>query len=623
FTLATNVVVTRSVSKDEDVIERYVVSDKGGALLILTRDQLGAVIPGVEVTIKGENFLRKYTSDKTGNLLVSGLEPGNYSVVTTAISGFAASEVTGVRVVKDRSTVMDIILYAMSETLDVMVADDPLGVVVDATDSKVATNVVSSPPLPESESEAPKLAGGFIGFTPRLREYFPETLLWRPDLVTDAGGRVTANFRMADNITTWQMYAVASDRSGRVTLTEGEVSAFRPFFIDLDPPRYLTEGDVISLPVQIRNYTEAEQAADVSMATGDWFSIRGNARQELSIPAGSSENAVFTFRADKPTEAGKQRVTAVASGDSDAVEKSVTVSPNGKKIVHSESAVFIGSGKFEIDVPTDAINGTAKAEIKLYPNLFAHVVEAQSGLLRRPVGCREQVISAAYPNLMILRFPNANAAIKQKALRNLREGYEKLVGYRADDGGFTYWGGKSKPSPALTAYALRFLVDAKEFIAVDPDIIDDAEEWLVKRLQPDGWRTDDGLNGYSAITANRTLTAYIVRTLAMLKPEPDSRAAKKLDVGLGLVRGYSDHFNEPYRLVLYGLAAFDAGKPDEAAQVAERLAAQALTEADGEYWKLETNTVFYGWGTPGRVATTALVVQFLSRVDREKYAGHI
>src|SRR5690606_11841571 len=79
FTLATNVVVTRSVSKDEDVIERYVVSDKGGALLILTRDQLGAVIPGVEVTIKGENFLRKYTSDKTGNLLVSGLEPGIYS----------------------------------------------------------------------------------------------------------------------------------------------------------------------------------------------------------------------------------------------------------------------------------------------------------------------------------------------------------------------------------------------------------------------------------------------------------------------------------------------------------------------------------------------------------------
>src|SRR5690606_28208095 len=241
------------------------------------------------------------------------------------------------------------------------------------------------------------------------REYFPETLLWRPDLVTDKDGKITANFKMADNITTWKMYAIASDRSGRVALTEGETSAFRPFFIDLDPPRYLTKGDVISLPVQIRNYTEAKQAADVSMAKGDWFSISGGGRKRLSIPAGSSENAVFKFTAERMTKDGKQRVTAIANGESDAVEKPVTVSPNGRKIVDSESAVFSGTRRFEIDVPGDAIKDTATAEIKIYPNLLAHIVEAQTGLLRRPVGCGEQTISTSYPNLMMLRFPNADA----------------------------------------------------------------------------------------------------------------------------------------------------------------------------------------------------------------------
>jgi uncharacterized protein YfaS (alpha-2-macroglobulin family) len=419
------------------------------------------------------------------------------------------------------------------------------------------------------------------------------------------------------------MYAIASDRSGKVAVVEGETSAFRPFFIDLDPPRYLTAGDVISLPVQIRNYTEAEQTANVTMAKGDWFSIRGEEHERLAIPAGSSENAVFTFNAEKAIDSGKQRVTAIAGGDSDAVEKTVTVSPNGKKIVRSESAVFSGKRKFEIDVPPDAIENTAKAEVKLYPDLFAHIVESQSGLLRRPVGCGEQVISAAYPNLMILRFPNANAKLKQKALRNLQEGYEKLVGYRADGGGFTYWGGNSKPSIALTAYAVRFLIDAKEFIAVDEDVVEDAEKWLLKRAQPDGWHVEYELPGFTSIAANRALTTYVVRSLAMLKSEPKSDAAKNLEFGLELVRGYSDQFEEPYRLALYGLAAFDAGKNDEARRIAETLAGLALTEGDGEYWNLETNTVFYGWGTPGRIETTALALQLLSRVDRERYAGHI
>ena len=36
--------------------------------------------------------------------------------------------------------------------------------------------------------------------------------------------------------------------------------------------------------------------------------------------------------------------------------------------------------------------GTPSAELKIYPNLFAHVGESVEGLLRRPYGCGEQTI---------------------------------------------------------------------------------------------------------------------------------------------------------------------------------------------------------------------------------------
>src|SRR5438270_591584 len=42
-------------------------------------------------------------------------------------------------------------------------------------------------------------------FTPRVRKYFPETLVWNPELVTDSSGHAELNFRMADNITPWKI----------------------------------------------------------------------------------------------------------------------------------------------------------------------------------------------------------------------------------------------------------------------------------------------------------------------------------------------------------------------------------------------------------------------------------
>ena len=50
--------------------------------------------------------------------------------------------------------------------------------------------------------------------TPRVREYFPETLVWLPELVTDKKGKAEMSFKMADSITTWKMFASCFDKKG-------------------------------------------------------------------------------------------------------------------------------------------------------------------------------------------------------------------------------------------------------------------------------------------------------------------------------------------------------------------------------------------------------------------------
>src|SRR5207253_5593365 len=114
----------------------------------------------------------------------------------------------------------------------------------------------------------------------------------------------------------------------------------------------------------------------------------------------------------------------------------------------TDSRVLTDSATLEAVIPVDAIKGSMRGELKIYPNLVAHVFESIEGILERPHGCGEQTISSTYPSLLILSAYRRNNVeppekIDTKAKRYLRDGYERLLNYRSESGGFSYWGGRS------------------------------------------------------------------------------------------------------------------------------------------------------------------------------------
>ncbi len=453
--------------------------------------------------------------------------------------------------------------------------------------------------------------------TPKLREYFPETLVWQPELVTDKNGKAELKFKLGDNITTWKMYAIASNADGKIGMTTQEIKAFQPFFVDLEPPKFLTVGDEIALPTQIRNYTDARQKVSVTMAKSDWFDFMNQPTQQIEVAPNDSQNAVFNFRANAIIKDGKQRVTALAGKDSDAIEKPVTVLPNGKEIVQTQSEIFREAAAFDVNFPANALPQTQRAELKIYPNLLAHVAESIEGLLQRPYGCGEQTVSSTYPNLMILKFAPKDSKIRASAAGFLQKGYERLLGYQQADGGFSVWA-KDAPDVALTAYALRFLTDASKFIEVDADVIKRARTWLIKQQRADGsWTRLYSWEKTEDRQRTKLMTTYAARTLAMIEKsakEKDKESQAALQRGLEYLKTRNAEIDEPYALALYGLALLDAGNASDAKQIAAKLELMAITESAGAYWNLETNTPFYGWGTAGRIETTALVVQLLTKI---------
>ncbi|MBC8032194.1 MAG: carboxypeptidase regulatory-like domain-containing protein [Pyrinomonadaceae bacterium] len=587
-----------------------------GAIKGVVTDPNGAVVPGIAVTASLKNSSQNFETktDDEGRFILRNLPVGFYEVRCEA-PGFTKVTVLEVPVSSSNVTTVNFTLYpgTVSETVTVSAAAD----VMNMTSSSVATTITEGR-LRVSIAHPMQLT------TPRLREYFPETLVWQPSLETDKHGRAQLKFKLADNITTWKMSVIGSTEDGELGVAETEIKAFQPFFVEHDPPRVLTEGDQISLPIVLRNYLERGQAVDLEIKPESWFALLGPARQRADVPAGEASRQTFELKAVASVKDGKQRITARGSEASDAIEKPVTVHPDGEEKTQTASQVFGDTAMLNINLPASAIPGSTQAELKIYPGLMSHVIESIEGILKRPYGCGEQTISSTYPSLLVLRGnkqSETGSPIRAQAQRYARAGYQRLLNYRSTNGGFSYWG-HGEPDLALSAYALRFLHDAAEFVSVDPEVVKGLRQWLVKQQHADGsWPASAYNSGQvDKLRGIALQTAFVARVLAMTEPQASTggataarTASPELKRALSYLSPKIEAIDEPHLIASYALAAIDAGDRPGASRAVARLRALARNEGDTTYWKLETATPFNGWGLAGEVETTALATQALAR----------
>lgn len=626
-------IVAEQGSKDKDPIptakQRPLEGGTGGISGVVT-DQSGAVIPKAEVKAISVDTGQIFTTlaDANGAYAFINLPTGFYQVECTS-SGFKQSVVKLVPVQSGSSTRIDMTLSvaASMEAVEVTAAAPAVNTTSMSLEASAARQSGTSP------SEKPL-------FTPRLRKYFPETLVWRPEVITDKQGHAHITFTMADNVTAWKMSVLASTEAGQVGIAEKELRSFQPFFLENDPPKLLTEGDQISLPIVLRNYTSTSQLVSTEMQPAPWLTILSGTSQRLTVPPNGDATSVFTFRADRSVRNGRERVTARNATAGDAVEQELAVHPNGQEISFSSSRILAGAqNSLDVRVPENAIPGSIDAELRVYPNLLAHVLDAMHGIGRLPAGCAEQITSTSYVSLMALQLLRKTAQDKAKdkpgatnprsilvaeALTALQDGYDQLVSLQNSDGGFAYWLTKDS-DVALTAYVLRFLDLAGDFIEVNGTMRMRARNYLLSRQAKSGaWTSYRWDLKKDADDPN--LTAYLARALAATKddpaakdPEKQKQAQAALKSALDLLEIHIDSWSDAYLAGNYAIAAVESGRPEHIANAESVLKRLAHREGDATYWNLEANTSpFYGWGFAGRLETTALAVTALAELQKTR-----
>jgi uncharacterized protein YfaS (alpha-2-macroglobulin family) len=452
---------------------------------------------------------------------------------------------------------------------------------------------------------------------PRLRQYFPETMLWLPEAVTDEQGRLRLDVPMADSITTWRVTALASSQDGRLGSLTAPLRVFQDFFIDLDLPVALTVGDEIAVPVGVFNYLPEAQNVRLELEQANWFELLDNPSQEITIAANDITVVYFRIRV---ADFGRQpfKVTAWGSRMSDAIQKEVQVYPDGKQISYTQSDRLTPGETVQqtVGIPAEAIPGTQSLLVKIYPGVLSQVVEGLDSILRMPNGCFEQTSSTTYPNVLVLDYlkstDQASPEAQMKAEEYINLGYQRLATFEVDGSGFSLFG-DAPADRMLTAYGLQEFTDMSRVYEIDPDLIERAARWLLAQQNSDGtWDNDRGLvheSTWSSLGDQRLpVTAYIAWSLveAGFGDEPGTQK------GLAYVRENQAKAEDPYVLALVANALVAADvqngeKPTAATlQALDRLAGMAVQDGNSAYWPSGVATFMGAEGQTGSIETTAL-----------------
>ncbi len=450
----------------------------------------------------------------------------------------------------------------------------------------------------------------------RVREQFPETLLWRPELITDDAGRADLSLEMADSITTWRLTASVIGADGRMGAIQSGIRVFQPFFVDINLPVSLTRGDETDVPVVISNYVDKPQQVQVTLGEGDWFDRMGPAERTIELQPNEVKSLSFRVRVKK---VGLHTLQIVARTPdlADAVKRSMEVIPDGRRVERVINGSLSQPAQHTLDLPDNAIEGSAKAIVKLYPSSFSQLIEGLDGIFRLPTGCFEQTSSSLYPNVLALRYlrqtGTSQPAIEAKARQYIHVGYQRLLGFEVAGGGFD-WYGRAPGNVGLTAYGLMEFIDMAKVHDVDANLINRTRQWLMSKRRADGaWPNDRTyhMDPDASIGILRG-TAYVA--WAVFADNPAGAMATREF----LLTTKPEAITDPYVIALVANALLAIDPNDSAVTpYLERLEALKRTSEDGRrvWWQLAPNcaTSFYGTGESGDVETTAMAVLALQK----------
>lgn len=293
---------------------------------------------------------------------------------------------------------------------------------------------------------------------PTVRKEFKDTAFWQPDVVTGGDGKATVSFNLPDNLTTWRATARAVTADTRVGSAVQKTVARKDVIMRLEMPRFLTEGDTVTISGVVHNFLKSDKSTQISLELNG-AQLLDSPSQTVSIRSNGEHRVDWRVQAN---QTGKLTLLAKALTDteSDAVEMSMEIVPHGLKQTTGNSTAITQNDSeqtISLDLPGRADVSARSLRIEASPSIAGALFGALDYLTSFPYGCTEQTMSSFLPNVIVAQtlkdIPQAKIRASNDLDKKVQKGLDRLYAYQHDDGGWGWWK-DDKTDPFMTAYVV-------------------------------------------------------------------------------------------------------------------------------------------------------------------------
>ncbi|NOJ76025.1 alpha-2-macroglobulin family protein [Empedobacter stercoris] len=259
----------------------------------------------------------------------------------------------------------------------------------------------------------------------KARTNLNETAFFYPNLKTDAKGNVIIEFTTPESLTEWKFMAIAHTPDLKTGYLEQSVRTQKDLMVVPNMPRFLREGDKISVSSKINNLSDKVLNGSAKLMLFDAFTNQPidaqfkltNATQNFSVAKGSSDQVTWTIDVPKNVQAVVYRVVASAGDFSDGEESALPILTN-RMMVTETLPIYVKEGQKKSFQFENMINNKStsldhfKLTFEMTTNPIWYAVFSLPYLREYPYECAEQVFSRLYGNMISEKVINSNPKIK-------------------------------------------------------------------------------------------------------------------------------------------------------------------------------------------------------------------
>ncbi|XP_073541257.1 alpha-2-macroglobulin-like protein 1 isoform X2 [Phyllobates terribilis] len=374
------------------------------------------------------------------------------------------------------------------------------------------------------------------------RKYFPETWIWQLTPIGNSGV-IELQHLAPDTITDWTAGAICMGPDGFGLSPSVPLRVFQPYFVELALPYSVVRGETFTLKANVFNYLKQCIKVQTTLLPSPELELEACPECQYSSCLCADESKIFRWNV-KAAKLGEVNITVrteavntpdlcnnevplvPTQGNVDTVIKPLIVKPGGVLVEKSYSAMIctqarqgkhnhyftieegdyivlhimifkfqllyvffsIGNSKTEnisLKLPVNILKDSERAYVTVVGDMMGTTLEHLDHLLTMPSGCGEQNMVRFAPNIFVLQYlektNQLRSEIKSKAINFMKNGYQRQLSYKRDDGSFSAYG-KVDPegNTWLTAFVVKTFSKSQPYIFVDEVQLSASYAWLTR-----------------------------------------------------------------------------------------------------------------------------------------------